>query len=75
MAQQRGSNFHRYDKDGSGEIDMSELKNAVMEWSEFARIETEERHRRRNEAMVRKRELAEERRQMLANADSRAAEL
>ena len=75
MAQQRGSNFHRYDKDGSGEIDMSELKNAVMEWSEFARIETEERHRRRNEAMVRKRELAEERRQMLANADSRAAEI
>ena len=71
----RGVNFHRYDKDHSGEIDIDELKNAVKEWSEYARLETEKRSTRRNAAIARKRELSEERRQMLANADSRAAEI
>ena len=68
-------NFHRFDKDGSGEIDIVELNNAVREWGNFARCETEARQARRDAAIVRKRELAEERRQMLENADSRAAEI
>ncbi len=70
-----GANFCKYDRDGNGEIDIRELRVALLEWAAFARNVTAESIERRRRALERKRELALERRQMLREADSRAAEL
>jgi hypothetical protein len=71
----RGQNFKRYDHDGSGEIDVVELRTALMEWAVFAQAETAKKAAKQRSIAKRKQELAAERLEMLRDADARAKEI